>query len=150
MKRHLILALLIVSLPAICWGAPATEKETIGVIRNASGTVTLARGTQVLPAAAGTRLLAEDVILTGKDGSAGIILRDNSSLSLGPDSRLVLEKFLFAPVEGKFALLVRVSRGTMAYISGLIGKLSPGSALFETPVATIGIRGTKFAVKVDD
>ncbi len=38
----------------------------------------------------------------------------------------------------------------MAYISGLIGKLAPESARFETPVATIGIRGTRFAVKVGE
>ena len=150
MKRYVIIAILLAALPALCWGATAATKETIGVIRNSSGTVSVTRGEQVLPAVSGTKLLAEDVLDTGRDGSAGIILRDNSSLSIGPDSRLVLEKFLFAPVEGRFALLVRVSRGTMAYISGLIGKLSPGSARFETPVATIGIRGTKFAVKVDD
>jgi hypothetical protein len=38
----------------------------------------------------------------------------------------------------------------MAYLSGLIGKLSPESARFETPVASIGIRGTRFAVKTDE
>lgn len=150
MKRHLILLVLLAAFPILIWSESATAKETIGVIRNTMGTVNVSRGEQIVPAMAGTKLVAEDIVVTGRDGSAGIILRDNSSLSIGPDSRLVLEKFLFAPVEGKFALLVRVSKGTMAYISGLIGKLSPGSARFETPVATIGIRGTKFAVKVDD
>lgn len=150
MKRYLILVVLLAAVPILLWGGSAMAKETIGVIRNTSGTVNVTRGMEILPAVSGTKLVAEDVLVTGRDGSAGIILRDNSSLSIGPDSRLVLEKFLFAPVEGKFALLVRVSKGTMAYISGLIGKLSPGSAQFETPVATIGIRGTKFAVKVDE
>jgi hypothetical protein len=38
----------------------------------------------------------------------------------------------------------------MAYVSGLIGKISPQSVRFETPVASIGIRGTHFAVKVEE
>jgi hypothetical protein len=77
-----------------------------------------------------------------------VILRDNSTLSLGPGSRIVIETFLFFPYEGKFGMLARITRGSMAYLSGLIGKLAPGSARFETPTATIGIRGTRFAVKV--
>jgi hypothetical protein len=41
-------------------------------------------------------------------------------------------------------------KGTVAYISGLIGKLSPESVRVETPTASIGIRGTKFVVKVEN
>jgi hypothetical protein len=80
----------------------------------------------------------------------GIILRDNSTLSIGPGSSLSVRNFLFSPAEGKLGLLVRLSRGTMAYLSGLIGKLAPESARFETPVASIGIRGTRFLVKLDE
>ena len=80
--------------------------------------------------------------------SLGVILRDDSSLSIGPGSRLVLRSFRFSPSEEKFDLVARITRGTMAYLSGLIGKLAPEKARFETPTATIGIRGTRFAVKV--
>jgi hypothetical protein len=38
----------------------------------------------------------------------------------------------------------------MAYLSGLIGKLSPESVRIETPTASIGVRGTHFAVKAGD
>jgi hypothetical protein len=41
-------------------------------------------------------------------------------------------------------------KGTVAYLSGLISKLSPDSAHLETPTASIGIRGTKFVVKVEE
>lgn len=150
MRRTLVVAILLVTLPALVWGSSAAAQETIGVVRNSSGTATVTRGGQVLPVTAGTKLLVEDILDTGRDGTMGVILRDNSSISIGPGSRLVLRKFLFSPAEGKFGLLVRISRGTMAYLSGLIGKLSPESARFETPVATIGIRGTRFAVKVDE
>jgi hypothetical protein len=89
-----------------------------------------------------------DTLVTGRDGSLGVILRDDSSLSIGPGSRLVLRRFRFSPSEGKFELVARISRGTMAYLSGLIGRLSPEKVRIETPSATIGIRGTRFALKV--
>ena len=150
MRPKLFVVLLLVTLSALAWCMPADAQETIGVVRTSAGTANINRGAQVIPAAVGTKLLAGDTMLTGADGSVGVILRDNSSLSLGPASSLVIEKFLFSPAEGELGLLARISRGSMAYISGLIGKLAPESARFETPVATIGIRGTRFAVKVGE
>ena len=91
-----------------------------------------------------------DTLVTGRDGSIGVILRDDSSLSIGPGSRLVLRSFQFSPPEGKFDLVAQISRGTMAYLSGLIGKLAPEKVRIETPTATIGIRGTRFALKVGE
>ncbi len=128
----------------------AVAEETIGVVRTVSGDATVTRGEKTLPAVPGLRLLVGDTLGTGRDGSLGVTLRDESSLSIGPGSRLILQSFLFSPSEGKFDLVARITRGTMAYLSGLIGKLAPEKARFETPTATIGIRGTRFAVKVGE
>ena len=150
MKNTVIAALLLIvpGLPVLA-GATAAS-ETIGVVRSASGVSTVTRGEKTFPAAPGVTLMVGDALGTGKDGSLGVTLRDDSSLSIGPESRLVLRSFLFSPSEGKFDLVARITRGTMAYLSGLIGKLAPGKARFETPTATIGIRGTRFAVKVGE
>jgi len=142
--------ILLVTLVLMAWGMPANGQQTIGVIKTCAGTATISRGGKILPAAVGTKLLAGDTLATGNDGSMGVILRDDSTLSLGPESSLLIEKFLFFPAEGKLGFLARITRGTMAYLSGIIGKSAPGSARFETPVATIGIRGTRFAVKVGE
>lgn len=146
--KSIVILLLILS--ALAWPLPAAAQESIGIVRTSSGTATINRGGQILPAAVGTKLLAADTLTTGSDGSIGVILRDNSTLSIGPESNLIIQEFLFSPAEGELGLLARITRGTMAYISGLIGKLAPESARFETPVATIGIRGTRFAVKVGE
>ena len=140
--------ILLVTLSLISWAHSGSAQEAIGVVRNFSGPATIERGGKTLPASAGMNLLAGDTLVTGPDGSLGVIFRDNSTLSLGPDSNLVIRKFLFSPGEGKLGFLARISRGSMAYLSGLIGKSAPGSARFETPVASIGIRGTRFAVKI--
>jgi hypothetical protein len=144
--RHVVILLATVSV--LAQGVPAAALDTIGTVRSSAGTAAVTRGGHVLKAPAGTKLITGDTLTTGSDGSMGVILRDNSTLSLGPGSRIVIEKFLFFPYEGKLGMLARITRGTMAYLSGLIGKLAPGSARFETPMASIGIRGTRFAVKV--
>jgi len=149
--RNIVTATLL--LGALCILAvadTAAAAETIGVVRTSSGDATVTRGDQTLPASPGLKILLGDTLGTGADGSLGVILRDDSSLSIGPESRLVLRSFQFSPSEGKFDMVARISRGTMAYLSGLIGKLAPENARFETPTATIGIRGTRFAVKVGE
>jgi len=128
----------------------AVAGGTIGMVRTASGDATVTRGETSLPAAPGLKIMVGDTLATGRDGSLGVILHDDSTLSIGPESRLVLRNFRFSPSEGKFELVARISRGTMAYLSGLIGKLAPEAARFETPSATIGIRGTRFAVNVGE
>ena len=150
MKNTVTAALLFAALCLPAVSGTAIAGETIGVVRTASGDATVTRGEKTDPAVPGLKLMVGDTLSTGRDGSLGIILRDDSSLSIGPESRLVLRTFLFSPSEGKYDLVARITRGTMAYLSGLIGKLAPEKARFETPTATIGIRGTRFAVKVGE
>lgn len=149
MRHTLFVAMLLAAVSIPTWGHAGSD-GTIGVVRNFAGSATVTRGGNVLPAMAGTRLHVGDTLGTGPDGSLGVILRDNSSLSIGPSSSLVLRDFVFSPDEGKLGMWVRLSKGTMAYLSGLIGKLAPEKARFDTPLATIGIRGTHFAVKAGD
>jgi hypothetical protein len=150
MKNTVTAALLLGALCLLAAAATAGAGETIGVVRTASGAATVTRGEKTLPAAPGLKIMAGDALGTGRDGSLGVILRDDSSLSIGPESRLVLRSFLFSTSKGTFGLVARITRGTMAYLSGLIGKRAPEKARFETPTATIGIRGTRFAVKVEE
>jgi hypothetical protein len=106
------------------------------------------RDSQVLPAQVGQTLVQTDTLRTGSDGRLGVILKDNTRLSLGPDSEIRIERFVFAPAQGQLELVVRVVRGIVAYVSGKIAELAPESVRVETPVAIVGIRGTRFAAKI--
>jgi hypothetical protein len=130
--------------------AAGADDETIGSVKIATGSVLILRDGQSTPARPGFKLHSGDTLETGPDGRIGVTLRDDSLLSLGPSSRIVVEKFLFVPAEAKLGLTARLLRGTLAYVSGLIGRLAPESATFVTPVATIGVRGTRFAVRVSE
>jgi hypothetical protein len=129
--------------------ALAASGEEAARVKNVSGTAFIVRQNQTLPVQKHDRIFTGDLLRTGRDGTLGVIFRDDTTLSLGPRSELVIDEFLFAPSQGKLSLVTRMLRGTAAYVSGVIAKLSPQAVRFETPTATIGIRGTKFLVKVE-
>ena len=97
-----------------------------------------------------TRILPGDTLKTGGDGALGVLFADDTSLSLGPNSELAVDEFLFAPAQGKLGFVMRMLKGTVAYVSGIIARLAPQSVRIDTPVATIGIRGTRILLMVDD
>jgi len=144
-----LLAGLVVSLLPCAAPPSARAAETIGSVKNVRGTVSVVRAGETIAARPGLKLVAGDILETGADGALGLVLRDDSLLSLGPSSRVAIERFLFNPAEGKLGLTARILQGTLAYLSGFIGKLAPESTTFVTPVATIGVRGTHFAVRVE-
>jgi hypothetical protein len=137
-----------VSALLLCLSAGSLAAEPAGVVKRTQGEASIHRSGTVITPTPGMKVFPGDGIRTGRDGTLGIIFRDDSILSLGHDSAVDLDDFVFAPAEGRMGIVARIARGTIAYLSGLIGKLSPESVHFETPEASIGIRGTHFAVQV--
>ena len=117
-----------------------------GSIKTVQGICSVRRGTETIAATAGLHLLEADVLTTGSDGRVGVIMHDGTRLSLGPNTELSIDKFVYNPSEGKFALLLKLGRGMLAYASGKIASFSPEAAKVQTPVGLIGLRGTKFVV----
>lgn len=124
------------------------DEEYIGSIKSLEGTVEVIRLGSVMNPVAGTRIFGKDTVKTGHDGSLGIIMRDDTIFSLGPDSTLDLKEFRFNPHKKDFSLVCRMLRGTFIFISGVIAKLSPESIKIETPDGTVAIRGTRLAVQI--
>jgi hypothetical protein len=128
----------------------AAPAEVIGHVQTLKGTASFLRGTVTQHAAIGVAVYRGDVVRTAKDGSLGIVLTDDTTLSLGPNSELAIKEYAFDPKEGKFALLARMAKGTFVYLSGLIAKLAPNSVHLEIPDATISVRGTRLLVEVQE
>jgi len=121
----------------------------IGQIKVAKGQVSVERGGQVMPATAGMRLQASDVVKTGADGSVGITMTDNSLLSAGPGSVLALNTYAFdtTTYQGKFDATLK--QGTLAVVSGKIAKQSPEAMTVRTPSTILGVRGTEFVISAE-
>ena len=130
--------------------AVALQPDTIGHIQTLKGAASILRDNNTVPVAVGVPVYRGDTIRTAKTGSVGIVLTDDSSFSLGPNSDIALKDYLFNPKEGKFALVTRMAKGTFAYLSGIIAKLSPDSIRLEIPDATIAVRGTRLLINVEE
>ena len=121
----------------------------VGSIKKTKGEVSIIRDGKSLQAQPGERLFQSDTLKTGNDGSMGVIFRDNTTLSLGPGSKIVIDEFVFSPSQSKFGMVTTMFKGTAVFFSGEIAKLAPEKVKIETPLATLGIRGTRFLVKVE-
>ena len=148
--RHLIWIGLAALVFAGSTARALAEDAEIGMVKTVQGAAFVTSGGTKAPATLGLRLHKRDVIETGADGSVGVTFQDDTIISVGPDSSLALDQFDFAPAEEKYSFVTRMTRGTMYYASGVMAKLAPEAVSVVTPVGTIGIRGTRFLVKLDD
>jgi hypothetical protein len=126
----------------------AVAAENAGRVKNTEGSATVITDGTRTPAKVGLAVAMGDVIETGADGSIGITFRDASRASVGPNSRLVIDEFVFSPKTEDYGLATRLQQGTLFYVSGLIAKLAPEKTSIATPDGTIGIRGTRLLVSV--
>jgi hypothetical protein len=131
--------------------APAAKAALqAGFVKSVRGSVQLLDGSGAMrPASPGDAIGAVDRIVTGPDSSASVVLRDDTTLVVGPSSRLDLKEFHFDGTTHEGGMLVSLLRGSMRMITGLIGKSNPDAVRVETQTATIGIRGTDFIVQAD-
>lgn len=120
----------------------------IGQIKTSKGDVSIERGSATLPGTVGTRLEAADVLRTGADGSAGVTMSDNSLLSIGPNSVLSLDAYRFDTTTHQGQFDAKLSKGSLAVVSGKIAKQSPDAMKVRTPASVLGVRGTEFVVEV--
>jgi len=129
---------------------PAAADGVIGYVKTIEGDAFVERAAGREALKPGAPLYQNDVCETAEGATLGMTFRDNMVLSIGPATRITLANYEFEPVEQKLSVLVRIARGTMQYISGLVAKLKPDAVSIETPVANIAVRGTRFAVRVEE
>jgi hypothetical protein len=149
MSGCVIMSLLLFFVVSIATIASASD-ESAGSLRKTKGDVHIERSGKIIKAEDGAPVYANDTVMTGADGSVGIIFKDNSRIGLGPNSRLDLKKFVFKPAQGQFSMVNKLTKGNASFVSGKMTKLSPESVILETPTSTIGVRGTTYNVKINE
>lgn len=119
-----------------------------------NGTVILAKGVVTATGAdKSSRVLAKgaaieegDVINTAKKSFAVIRMLDNTKLTLKPGTTIAIGKF--SVEKGKEEACINLVKGGLRTVTGLIGKRKPESFQVDTPIASIGIRGTDFITRI--
>lgn len=137
---------------ALLLGFSATEvvAAPAGRVKTLEGTASIIRAGKQLPVRQGTALYQNDQIKTASDSALGVLFNDDTLFSMGPNSDVTLDHFIYNPARDNLRFSARMVRGTMSYLSGRIGKFRPEAVSIETPMGTIGIRGTFFAASIDE
>jgi flagellar biosynthesis GTPase FlhF len=87
---------------------------------------------------AGYEIIQNHTIETDGIGRAQMLLLDGTAFSVGPNSSVVLDKFIYNPETAEGSLEV-TARGLLRIVGGKVTKKQP--ALIRTNSATVGIRG---------
>src|SRR5262245_33156909 len=145
----------LVSTPALAQ-APAADNAPIGKVITAQGVVTIEHGTAVvqlvnLPSGAnqagvGDSVYRGDVIQTGPDSKASIVFSDGTAFNVSSNARMELNEFVYNPNGTSNSSFFSLVRGAFTFIAGSVAKT--GNMKVDTPVATMGIRGTTPRVEI--
>ncbi|MEY9186088.1 hypothetical protein ABIG06_000002 [Bradyrhizobium sp. USDA 326] len=136
----------------------STPSKPIGKVTAVTGSVTIEHVGAVVVQAnvsnepdrakTGDPVYLGDVVLTGADGRVGINFTDGTSFNLSSNARMALDHYVYEP-EGKAnATLFSLAKGTFTFVAGNVAKT--GDMKVDTPVATLGIRGTTPHIEISD
>jgi hypothetical protein len=134
------------------------ELSPIGKVVAATGSVTIEHVNAAvvqakLPSQAGEAKVGDlvyqgDVVRTGADGRVSINFTDGTSFNLTNNANMTLNEFVYDPNGKSNSTLFNLSKGTFTFVAGKVAKT--GDMKIDTPVATMGIRGTTPHVEISD
>jgi len=134
----------VVLILGVCGPATARAADLAGVVVSSSGKAWLLRGQEKQPVLVNTKVLAGDVVVTMRAGRVKLSMRDGSIVYVGAHSRIAVQDYSMRMahlLRGSFRLLWGKAR---FYVTRLVERGSDFSV--KTKTATIGVRGTQFAV----
>ena len=120
-----------------------------GAIGKIRGSGVLERNNEVIDGDTGVGVMSMDTAVTAR-GQMQIDFIDETRVDITEHSRLLIDEFVYDPANGKAALGLRATIGTVRYASGQIAKNFKQNVKIRTPSATIGVRGTDFVMVVDE
>jgi len=122
---------------------PAAKAQTIGVAATVRNDVAQVKGAAALPISAGEDVVRNEVVRTGAASSTKLVFSDSTNLAVGPVSTVTLDRFVFAGDSNYQQATVNLVRGAFRFSTGSSDKRA---YKINTPVATIGVRGTELDI----
>ncbi len=132
--------------------------KPIGKVVTATGSVTIEHVNAVIVQAniagqadqtkVGDLVYQGDVVRTGADGRISINFTDGTSFNLSNNANMALTEFVYDPNSKSNSTLLSLTKGTFDFVAGKVAKT--GDMKIDTPVATMGIRGTTPHIEISD
>jgi len=122
------------------------EKQLVGIVGAVSGTVK----TETRELKPGDKIYLNETIYAAEGSGTQLLLLDQSTFTIGSDSEVVMDTFIYDPATNDGKIVASVKQGSLKVISGLISKKNPDSLTVEVPEGTLGSRGTEFQTIVSN
>jgi hypothetical protein len=138
-------ALLLLILFAMRSTISNAEDLTIGVAASVKPNAESAVGEKSQVLSPGSQLRANETVRTGGIGRADLVFIDNTNLTVGPTSEVLLDKFVYDPTGSSGKVVLQATRGVFRFVTG-----SQDHRVYAitTPYGTLGVRGTVVEMKV--
>jgi hypothetical protein len=123
-----------------------TASDAVGSVATAKGGPTVARGDKLYTLSAGNEIFKGDVLQTGAGGALGVTFDDETTLTLGAQTQITINEFVFQQARTGNTAVYTMARGSLAFFAGQAAK--SGNLKIGTPIASLGVRGTTGVVDV--
>jgi hypothetical protein len=123
-------------------GSALAQAAIVGVVARVRAEATIVAGAALRPAEPGAAVMRGEVLRTGPDARLEVRLNDGTVLTLGESAALSVDDYAFDLVRRDGTARLRLIEGVFRFVTGRIGSLPRHDLAVQSPVATIGIRGT--------
>ena len=120
--------------------------KVIGHVTKLAGNATVIRNGVSIVLNMGDNVHKGDVVQAGSNSSLGITFIDGTVFGLGSNARMVLNEMIYDPNGSSNSSFLSLVQGTITFVAGQTAK--HGDMKIDTPVATMGIRGTACLVDI--
>ena len=123
--------------------ANASNNSFVGVIGAAIGDIKNQKNESL---SNGSKIFFGDTIISKSKSNAQILFLDQTVLTLGEETELTIDEFVYDPNSQEGSFVSTVKSGTVKFITGQISKKNPDNLEVKVPAGTLGARGTEFVV----
>lgn len=128
-------------------GSASVAPALIGHVTKLTGSATAIRNGVSIILNQGDTVHKGDVVQSGSDSTLGITFIDGTVFGLASNAKMVLNEMIYDPNGSDNKSLLSLVQGTISFVAGATAK--KGDMKVDTPVATMGIRGTAVLVEID-
>ena len=121
-------------------GTPEAIAQVVGSVSKVQKTAQIGS----TPAANGTPVSMNAEILTGPGARLEVTFRDGTTLTLGENARVVVDRYVYNPSASTGVLAINATRGAMRFATGKLSGMSNKDVKVITPEAALAVRGTEF------
>ena len=135
--------LLVLGILSAVEGPACAQAPRIGAAGAVSGRVLAAApGASERGLASGGDVFHKDAVQTDARGRLQVMLLDETVFTIGPDSKIVLDEFVYDPFTDAGKVTAQVTKGVFRFVTGKVAGRKPADMKIKIPSGTIGIRGT--------